>query len=62
MSARPVSVASDGDCMANTRIWIKQHIKKESNVAVYQVVAKPVNVVVYTDFDTILCCWFLYNM
>ena len=42
MSARPVSVASDGDCMANTKENLDEtKHKKESNVAVYQVVAKP---------------------
>ena len=55
------AVASDGDCMANTKI--KQNIKKERNAAVYQVVAKPLNVVVYTDFDTILFhCFFIQNV
>ena len=42
MSARPVSVEPAGDCMATTKEnWIKQNIKKESLVDVYQVVAKP---------------------
>ena len=42
MSAMPVTLESDGDCIANTKEnLVKQNIKKESLVAVYQVVAKP---------------------
>ena len=47
MSARPVIVASDGDCMANTKdnlfpVGLNKTSKKISLVmAVYQVVAKP---------------------
>ena len=44
MSARPVSVASDGDCMANTKdslVPVGFNNIQKSHVAVYQVVAKP---------------------
>ena len=47
VSARPVIVASDGDCMANTKdnlfpVGLNKTSKKISLVmAVYQVVAKP---------------------
>ena len=47
VSARPVSVASDGDCMANAKKNLfpvglnKTSKKKNLVIAVYQVVAKP---------------------
>ena len=45
MSARPVSIASDGDCMTNTKEnlfpdGLNKTSKKKSNVAVHQVVVK----------------------
>ena len=51
MSAGPVTLASDGDCMANTKdnifpVGLNETLKKKSNVAVYQVVTKPLNIVV----------------
>ena len=51
MSAGHVTVVSDGDCMANTKenifpVGLSKTLQKKSNVAVYQVVAKPPKVVV----------------
>ena len=52
MSAGPVSVASDRDCMANTKenifpVGLNKTLQEKSNVVVYQVVAKPPNVHVH---------------
>ena len=54
MPARPVNVASKGDCMANAKenlfpvgiVGLNKGLNKKGNVAVYQVVAKLPNVVV----------------
>ena len=48
MSAGHVTIVFDGDCMANTifPVGLNKTLQKKSNVAMYQVVAKPPNVVV----------------